>query len=138
MLDMKDAGGTFDVDVTLPDKIPSSDPIRTPREFYLIGLLSYCKGYTTKEAETITYCSAPSTHFWFDAADLWGTKYTSLQSKLNSTLKRTARWMIAVFIITLAINALQFVTGLFAMSHRTCSLLTAGFSAVSRTLNIRG
>lgn len=118
------------VSATLPNEVHSSAPLSVHSDFYLVGLWSYCKGYRIKEVQTITYCSSPTTHFWFDAADVWGVRHASLQSELDFNLKRAAGWMGAAFAITLVCNVLEFVTGLFAMSYRRWSLLTAIFSAV--------
>lgn len=45
-------------------------------EFYLIGLLGYCKGKYSEANSVITKCSSPSAGFWFNFTEVLGLETT--------------------------------------------------------------
>ncbi|KAF2024848.1 hypothetical protein EK21DRAFT_104381 [Setomelanomma holmii] len=111
---------------------------KTLKDFYLVGLWSYCEGDSGNGIEDITYCSSPTTKFWFDPTDVWGLKTTSVQNVLGDGLqkgldayRRVVGWMIWTFIIATTLTAAEFVTCFFTCVTRKASLLTLILSITS-------
>lgn len=102
------------------------------KDFYQVGLWSYCEGDKDKDGkETITYCSKSSTKFWFDPFSVWELKDTSAQKVLGEdlqkgldTYKKVSGWMVWSFGIALILSAAEFVIGFFAIFSRWGSLVT--------------
>jgi hypothetical protein len=128
----------IDIEGKLLDTLASVNSTVHLEDFYLVGLWSYCEGKITNGVETITYCSAPKTKFWFDPTKLWNLEDTPMQSVLGHGLQKAldayewvAGWMNSAFIIATVLTAAEFVAGLFAISSRGGSLITLILSAVS-------
>lgn len=109
------------------------------KDFYLVGLWSYCEGDKDNKTgvETITYCSKSSASFWFDPFSVWELKDTSAQKVLGAdlqkglqTYKKVAGWMIWSFGIALVLSVAEFIIGFFAIFSRWGSLVTTIISTV--------
>jgi hypothetical protein len=109
------------------------------KDFYQVGLFLYCEG--EKDAATgkekVTYCSDWKLPFYFDPTDVWQLKNTSAQEILGEKYEKgmqaygkAVRWMDWVFVITLALTAIEFVVGISAIFSRWGSLITTIVSAV--------
>ncbi|KAH7078790.1 SUR7/PalI family-domain-containing protein [Paraphoma chrysanthemicola] len=103
------------------------------KDFYQVGLFSYCEGDKDDKTgkETITYCSSSKTNFWFDPFSVWELKDTSAQKVLGedlqkglNTYKKVSGWMIWAFGIALILSAAEFIIGFFAIFSRWGSLVT--------------
>jgi hypothetical protein len=110
------------------------------KDFYQVGLWSYCSGTKDKAsgAETITFCSKSSSKFWFDPFAVWELKDTSLQKAAGEkmqkgldTYKKVAGFMVWSFAIAAVLSAVEFVVGFFAVFSRWGSLVTTIVSTVS-------
>ena len=103
------------------------------KDFYQVGLWSYCEGDKDDKTgkETITFCSASKSNFWFDPFSVWELKDTSAQKVLGedlknglATYKKVAGWMVWSFGIALVLSAAEFIIGFFAIFSRWGSLVT--------------
>lgn len=103
------------------------------KDFYQVGLWSYCEGDKDDKTgkETITYCSASKSNFWFDPFSVWELKDTSAQKVLGedlqkglNTYKKVAGWMVWSFGIALILSVAEFIIGFFAIFSRWGSLVT--------------
>jgi len=103
------------------------------KDFYQVGLFSYCEGTKDESGkETITFCSAAKSNFWFDPFSVWGLENTTAQEligddKLQKGLdayKKVSGWMIWAFGIALVLAAAEFIIGFFAIFSRWGSLVT--------------
>jgi hypothetical protein len=110
------------------------------KDFYQVGLWSYCSGDKDNKTgtETITFCSKSKTNFWFDPFSVWELKDTSLQKiggedlqKGLNTYKKVSGWMIWAFAIALILSVAEFIVGFFAIFSRWGSLVTTIVSTVS-------
>jgi hypothetical protein len=100
------------------------------KDFYLIGLWSYCEGVRIDGVEEITYCSSPRVSFWFDPIDVWGLKDTYLQHVLGAKLETGLRlyrkimgWMSFAFVFATLLTAAEFVLSRLAI-HSRWAILT--------------
>ena len=109
------------------------------KDFYQVGLFSYCEGEKDAESgkETITYCSARKFQFHFDPLAIWGMNGTNIQEVLGdkydsgmNAYKKAAGWMNWAFVITIVLTAVEFVIGFFAIFSRWGSLVTTVVSTV--------
>ncbi|EUC47072.1 hypothetical protein COCMIDRAFT_91172 [Bipolaris oryzae ATCC 44560] len=103
------------------------------KDFYQVGLFSYCEGETDKETgkEKITYCSARKFKFHFDPLKVWGMNGTALQEALGdkyddgmNVYKKVAGWMNWAFVIVIVLTPIEFIVGFFAIFSRWGSLVT--------------
>ena len=103
------------------------------KDFYQVGLWSYCEGDKDDKTgkETITFCSASKSNFWFDPFSVWELKDTSAQKVLGedlqkglNTYKKVSGWMIWSFGLALILSAAEFIIGFFAIFSRWGSLVT--------------
>jgi hypothetical protein len=110
------------------------------KDFYQVGLWSYCEGDKDDKTgvETITFCSKSSSKFWFDPFAVWQLSDTNLQKiagdkmqKGLDTYKKVSGWMVWSFSIALILSAVEFVVGFFAIFSRWGSLITTVVSTVS-------
>lgn len=110
------------------------------KDFYQVGLFSYCEGETNKETgeEKITYCSARKFKFHFDPLKVWGMNGTALQEALGdkyesgmNVYKKVAGWMNWAFVIVIVLTPIEFIVGFFAIFSRWGSLVTTVISTVS-------
>jgi hypothetical protein len=95
------------------------------KDFYQVGLWSYCEGDKVDGKETITFCSSAKSSFWFDPFAVWELKDTSAQKALGedlqkglNTYKKVAGWMVWSFIIAICLSAAEFILGFFAIFSR--------------------
>ncbi|KAF2818172.1 hypothetical protein CC86DRAFT_435150 [Ophiobolus disseminans] len=108
------------------------------KDFYLVGLWSYCEGDNTSGIEETTYCSSPTTSFWFNPIDVWGLRNTSalnvhrdhLQKGLDA-YRKVVGWMSCSFIVATILTAAEFVTSFFTCFTRKASMLTLILSVTS-------
>jgi len=120
------------IDNNLLAALQGSASSKELKDFYQVGLWSYCEGDKDKDGkETITYCSARKFNFWFDPFHVWELKDTSAQKVLGEDLqrglekyKKAAGWMTWAFVIALILTAVEFVIGFFAIFSRWGSLVT--------------
>ncbi|KAF1939118.1 integral membrane protein-like protein [Clathrospora elynae] len=127
----------------LPDNIQPNNDFLTAiqnsasskqlKDFYQVGLFSYCEGDKDNATgkETITYCSARKFQFHFDPTEVWGLKNTSVQAILGEKFEtgmnayaKVAGWMNWAFVIVLVLTGVEFVVGFFAVFSRWGSLVT--------------
>lgn len=114
------------------------------KDFYQVGLFSYCEGEKDAESgkETITYCSARKFQFYFDPLAIWQMNGTNIQEVLGdkydsgmNAYKKAAGWMNWAFVITITLTAVEFVVGFFAIFSRWGSLVTTVVSTVRLLLH---
>lgn len=112
-----------------PDEFLGSAKSKVLKDFYLIGLWSYCEGQKTGGVEGITYCSSPKFQFWFDPTNVWGLRNTILKNglgeKLHGRLHRYSKvmgWMNCAFVFAVVLIAAELVWCLLCFS-RTGSLV---------------
>ncbi|KAF2823242.1 hypothetical protein CC86DRAFT_328374 [Ophiobolus disseminans] len=104
------------------------------KDFYQVGLWSYCEGDKDPKTgvETITHCSSSKSNFWFDPFTVWNLKNSTAQKivgdeKLEkglNTYKKVSGFMIWSFGIALALSAAEIIIGFFAIFSRWGSLVT--------------
>ncbi|KAJ4326370.1 hypothetical protein N0V94_000045 [Neodidymelliopsis sp. IMI 364377] len=133
-----DAGEKFNINSDLLDALTGAASSKELKDFYQVGLWSYCEGDKVDGVEKITHCSSSKTQFWFDPVDVWGLKNTSVQNVLGddlqkglNTYKKVAGWMNWAFIIATILTAAEFVVGFFAIWSRWGSLVTTIISTAS-------
>jgi hypothetical protein len=133
-----DAGDKVNINNDLLDALTGAASSKELKDFYQVGLWSYCSGEKKDGVEKITYCSSSKTQFWFNPIDEWGLKNTSVQNVLGddlqkglNTYKKVAGWMNWAFIIATILTAAEFVVGFFAIFSRWGSLVTTILSTVS-------
>jgi len=133
----KDEGDKFNINNDLLDALTGAASSKELKDFYQVGLWSYCEGEKKDGVEKITYCSSSKTQFWFDPIEVWGLKNTSVQNVLGddlqkglNTYKKVAGWMNWAFIIATILTAAEFVVGFFAIFSRWGSLVTTILSTV--------
>jgi hypothetical protein len=107
------------------------------KDFYQVGLWSYCEGDKVDGKETITSCSTTKSNFWFDPFTVWELKDTSVQKALGDdlqkgldTYKKVAGWMVWSFIIAICLSAAEFILGFFAIFSRWGSFVVTIVSTV--------
>jgi hypothetical protein len=107
------------------------------KDFYQVGLWSYCEGDKVDGKETITFCSSAKSSFWFDPFAVWELKDTSAQKALGedlqkglNTYKKVAGWMVWSFIIAICLSAAEFILGFFAIFSRWGSFVVTLVSTV--------
>ena len=139
----KNEGDKFNINNDLLDALTGAASSKELKDFYQVGLWSYCEGEKKDGVEKITYCSSSKTQFWFDPIDVWGLKNTSVQNVLGddlqkglNTYKKVAGWMNWAFIIATILTAAEFVVGFFAIFSRWGSLVTTILSTVSPRFSI--
>lgn len=132
-----DAGNKFDINNDLLDALTGAASSKELKDFYQVGLWSYCEGEKKDGVEKITYCSSSKTQFWFNPVEVWGLQNTSVQNVLGddlqkglNTYKKVAGWMNWAFIIATILTAAEFVVGFFAIFSRWGSLVTTILSTV--------
>lgn len=135
---INDAGDKVDVNNDLLEALTGAASSKELKDFYQVGLWSYCEGEKKDGVEKITYCSSSKTQFWFNPVDVWGLKNTSVQNVLGddlqkglNTYKKVAGWMNWAFIIATILTAAEFVVGFFAICSRWGSFVTTILSTVS-------
>ena len=108
------------------------------KDFYLVGLWSYCEGDKIGKVEKITYCSSPKTQFWFNPVELWGLQNTSVQNVLGRDLRkgldvyrRAMRSMGVCFVVAAILTAAELLMCCYAISSRKGSMLASILAAVS-------
>jgi len=104
------------------------------KDFYQVGLWSYCEGTKDKDSgkETITFCSSSKSNFWFDPFTVWELKNSTAQNVIGSdklekglnAYKKVSGWMIWSYGIALILTAAEFILGFFAIFSRWGSLVT--------------
>ncbi|KAL5113898.1 hypothetical protein ACEQ8H_008219 [Pleosporales sp. CAS-2024a] len=103
------------------------------KDFYQVGLWSYCSGTKDKTTgkETIDYCSASKSSFWFDPFSVWNLQNTTLQKTTGDsfqkgldTYKKVSGWMVWSFLIATILTVAEFIVGFFAIFSRWGSLVT--------------
>lgn len=119
-----------------PNESSSAVVGSTFKEFYKIGVLSYCRGDIVDGSEIVSNCSTPSAKFWFNAAEVWNLHDKTLQ---NRNLKRglqayrkVAEWANVAIIIASACAGIALLASVLAVGSRAGSLLacfctTVGF-----------
>jgi hypothetical protein len=107
------------------------------KDFYKVGLWSYCEGDIVDGQEKITFCSSAKSGFWFDPFAVWGLKDTSAQKALGEDMqkgldayKKVAGWMVWSFIIAICLSAAEFILGFFAIFSRWGSFVVTLVSTV--------
>jgi len=132
-LDKIPDGITPDVAEKFLDALRGKMDAKELKDFYQVGLFSYCEGEKNTESgeETITYCSARKFQFHFDPLAIWGMNGTNIQEVLGdkydsgmNAYKKAAGWMNWAFVITIVLTAVEFVIGFFAIFSRWGSLVT--------------
>jgi len=116
------------------DAISAKASSKELKDFYQVGLFSYCEGDIVNNKtgeEKITFCSARKFQFHFDPLAVWQLNNTSVQTilgdKYDSGMKvyaKVAGWMNWAFVITLVLTVVEFVVGFFAIFSRWGSLVT--------------
>lgn len=135
---INDAGDNVNVNSDLLNALTGAASSKELKDFYQVGLWSYCTGTKENGVEKITYCSSSKTQFWFNPVEVWGLQNTSVQNVLGddlqkglNTYKKVAGWMNWAFIIATILTAAEFVVGFFAIFSRWGSLVTTILSTVS-------
>jgi hypothetical protein len=127
------------IDDKLTEALKGAASSKDLKDFYQVGLWSYCAGDKDEKTgkETITYCSASKTNFWFDPISVWELKDTSAQKLFGDdvqkgldTYKKVSGWMVWSFGIALILSAAEFIIGFFAIFSRWGSLVTTIVSTV--------
>lgn len=138
-----DAGDKLNINNDLLDALTGAASSKDLKDFYQVGLWSYCEGDKTDGVEKITFCSSSKTQFWFDPLDVWGLKNTSVQNVLGedlqkglNTYRKVAGWMNWAFIIAVVLTAAEFIVGFFAIFSRWGSLVTTILSTASSVFSI--
>ncbi|KIA75434.1 hypothetical protein HK57_00078 [Aspergillus ustus] len=117
------------------------------RDFYSIGLWSYCEGLISDEGSyDTTYCSSSYPKFWFNPLEVWRLNRTTdndaqLPSHLTKPLrayKGASLWMSSAYIIAIAVTALELLVGILSIFSRWGSCVTALVSAVACMFTIAG
>ncbi|KAH8621752.1 hypothetical protein IG631_23629 [Alternaria alternata] len=130
-------GSVFGIEV--PDALQSVAKSGHLKDFYVVGLFSYCEGETDTESgkETVTHCSAWKLPFYFDPVAVWQLENTSVQEILGEPFakglkmyRKTVEWTHYAFIVVLALTVLECVTGLLAIRSRGHSLCATVVSFV--------
>lgn len=108
------------------------------KDFYLVGLWSYCEGERIDGVAKITYCSSSRYGFWFNVIDVWGLEDTLMQRVLGNDLqkglevyRKVARWTSTAFTIAVISIACELVASAAAVFSRAGSLVAFILSAVS-------
>ncbi|KAF3004245.1 hypothetical protein E8E13_007590 [Curvularia kusanoi] len=141
---VKGGADKFKINSDLLDALTGAASSKELKDFYQVGLWSYCEGEKDKDGvEKITYCSSSKTQFWFNPIEVWGLQNTSVQNVLGDdlqkgldTYKKVAGWMNWAFIIATILTAAEFVIGFFAIFSRWGSLVTTILSTASSLFSI--
>lgn len=140
---INDAGDKVDVNTDLLNALTGAASSKDLKDFYQVGLWSYCEGEKKDGVEKITYCSSSNTQFWFNPVDVWGLQNTSVQNVLGddlqkglNTYKKVAGWMNWAFIIATILTAAEFIVGFFAIFSRWGSLVTTILSTASSIFSV--
>jgi hypothetical protein len=108
------------------------------KDFYDIGLWSYCSGNKTSNGDyQVTYCSPRESEFYFNPVTVWKLNATGvsdvlptdLQDAIN-TYSDVSKWMFIAYVIALLSTAAELLIGLTAIFSRLGSLVTSIISAV--------
>ncbi|KAL9121686.1 MAG: hypothetical protein Q9187_001752 [Circinaria calcarea] len=140
-------------DVTAGPNIPSvdktSDGKLIIRDFYTISLWNYCtgKGVPVKKSKLATgsqkstvadFCTKRKTQFWFNPSEVWGLNQTStfktpkdFDKVIDNYKTRAARWITALYILTVTSTCIEILVGIGALFSRLGSLFTTLSSLVS-------
>ncbi|KAJ4374142.1 hypothetical protein N0V83_002883 [Neocucurbitaria cava] len=128
---VSDVANDLNIDNELLQALQGAASSNDLKDFYQVGLWSYCSGDKKDGKETITYCSSRKFNFWFDPLTVWDLKDTNLQQVLGDKMqkgldayKKVASWMTWAFVIALILTAVEFVIGFFAIFSRWGSLVT--------------
>ena len=125
--------------IEVPDALPSVAKSGHLKDFYVVGLFSYCEGETDTETgrETVTHCSAWKLPFYFDPVAVWQLENTSVQEILGEPFakgmkmyRKTVEWTHYAFVVVLALTVLECVAGLLAIRSRGYSLCATIVSLV--------
>ncbi|CAG5137366.1 uncharacterized protein ALTATR162_LOCUS76 [Alternaria atra] len=117
--------------IEVPDALQSVAKSGHLKDFYVVGLFSYCEGETDTETgrETVTHCSAWKLPFYFDPVAVWQLENTSVQEILGEPFakgmkmyRKTVEWTHYAFVVVLALTVLECVAGLLAIRSRGYSL----------------
>lgn len=110
------SGKRFGLDIDIPEALIHKAPQKPMKDFYRVGLWSYCEGEIADGVERITYCSPPSTNFYFDPVDILGLKDSLVQELLKNSLQdlvlaysRGFRWASSIFIVAAVLTAAEVV-----------------------------
>lgn len=135
---IKDAGNDVNINNDLLNALTETARSKALKDFYQVGLWSYCEGEVTDGVEKITHCSSSNSQFWFNPVEVWNLQNTNVQNVLGddlqkglNTYKKIAGWMNWAFIIATVLTAAEFVVGFFAIFSRWGSLVTTILSTVS-------
>lgn len=112
------------------------------KDFYKVGLWSYCEGENTSGVETITACSPSNVQFWFDPFAVWGLQNTSVQLVLGAHFqtglqryKTFAKFVNRAYMVAAALSgASLLIIGPFAIGYRLASLIAMILMIVSLVL----
>jgi len=121
------------IDNNLLQALQGSASAKELKDFYLVGLWSYCEG--NKDAKTgdlmVTYCSERKLNFVFDPFNVWQLKNTSAQKVFGdkftngiNTYHKVSGWMTWSFIIAMILTVVEFFIGFFALLSRWGSFVT--------------
>ncbi|CAO2657366.1 Nn.00g034920.m01.CDS01 [Neocucurbitaria sp. VM-36] len=128
---VQNAADSVNIDNQLLQALQGAASSSELKDFYQVGLWSYCEGDKKDGKETITKCSSRKFNFWFDPTTVWELKDTSAQKILGDDMqkgldayKKVAGWMTWAFVIALVLTAVEFVIGFFAIFSRWGSLVT--------------
>jgi hypothetical protein len=125
--------------IEVPDALQSVAKSGLLKDFYVVGLFSYCEGDTDTETgkETVTHCSAWKLPFHFDPMAVWQLENTSVQEILGEPFakgmklyRKTVEWTHYAFVVVLALTVLNCVAGMLAVRSRGYSLCATVISFV--------
>ena len=140
---LKDVDDKLNINTDVFNVLSSAASSKALKDFYLIGLWSYCEGEIIGPVEKITYCSSPNTQFSFDPVEVWGLKNTSVQNMLGDDLQKgldkyrgVMGRMSSVFIVTTILIASEILMSFYAISSRLGSMWTCILAAVSSSFDI--
>ncbi|KAJ0418672.1 SUR7/PalI family-domain-containing protein [Aspergillus carlsbadensis] len=120
------------------------------KDFYSVGLWSYCEGEITEQGNyDTTYCSSPHPNFWFNPIKVWrlnetsttGSKDAELPSHLAKSLrvyKKVSLWMSTGYIIAITVTAVELLLGILSICSRWGSCVTSLVSAVACLFTLAG
>ncbi|KAF2132136.1 integral membrane protein-like protein [Dothidotthia symphoricarpi CBS 119687] len=145
IVDKVENATNMEIDNDLLNALQGAASSKDMKDFYQVGLWSYCTGTKDKDGkETIDYCSSSKSTFWFNPIDVWGLNGTSAQKVLGDDLQKgldayqkVAGWMVWSFIIAVCLTAAEFVIGFFAIFSRWGSFVV-GIISTAQTIFVLG
>ncbi|KAL3496353.1 SUR7/PalI family-domain-containing protein [Aspergillus germanicus] len=120
------------------------------KDFYSVGLWSYCEGGISDQGNyQTTYCSSPRPKFWFNPVQVWRLNETTtgnsddveIPSHLAKALRvyhRVSLWMSSNYIIAITVTAIELLLGILSICSRWGSCVTSLVSAVACLFTIAG